>query len=390
MRLSTLSFIAFIAFIAFLGLHYSLSAQDQGVRSTSGIQEMEDQLSLANDSEIDLWKISVNIGLSISLGNSDSSLIYADLQTTRAWGQNELLMGLGGTYSESDSVTTSDYQFAYLQYNRLLTDRFYFGAKAYGIRDELAILDYRLHLGPVWGYYFIKDANTTFSLEAGPAHTWENQGGVTDKYVSLLISERFEHQFTDRLKLWQRLEFRPEIDAFNSYTLTAELGIETRMTDNLSLKTFVRNIHDSTPTNGLKRNDLAFVTALSYSFGGEDALDLTAKKRSLRLSGENMNDLAGNVDGNVTKAALGATLNRGNTESLAITGDLLGIRRSGNDEWTFGASATYGEFEDANGTKVTDQNIYGVVQFNRQFADPWYFGLRTDLFHDQLADLDYR
>jgi putative salt-induced outer membrane protein YdiY len=373
-----------------LALSYCVSAQDASDRSSSGLQQMENQMSLANDSNIDLWKVTVNVGLSIASGSSESSLIYADIQTERAWGQNELLLGAGGTYSESESVTTSDYQFGYLQYNRLLTERFYFGAKGYGVRDDLAELDYRLHLGPVWGYYLIKDSQTTFAIEAGPSYTWENQGGVSDSYVSLLFAERFDYQFSDRLKLWQMVELRPQVDDFNAYTLTAEIGLETRMTGHLSLKTFVRNIHNSRPVRGFERNDLAFVTALSYAIGGADPLNLDSEKKALSLPSDNMTDLAGDSDGNVTTTAIGAIVNRGNTESLAITADLLGIRRSGIHELIYGVSTTYGEFETSADTNVTDQNIYGALQYNRVIAYPWYFGLRTDVLHDKIADLDYR
>lgn len=353
----------------------------------SGSQELENQLSLMNDSSVDLWATSVTIGLSVSSGNIDSSLIYADIQTKRGWNQNEVLMGLGGTYSESEEVTTSDYQFAYLQYNRLLTDRFYFGAKGYGLRDDLADLDYRLHLGPLWGYYFIKNDRTTLTIEAGPNYTWEKLGGVKDSYVSVAFTERFDHKFNDRLKMWQLLEFRPQIDDFNRYTLVAELGLEARMTDNLSLKTFARNLHDSAPAPGRERNDLAFVTALSYSFGG-DPLELDGTKRL--ADSENLKDLAGATEGNVTTAALGVSMNSGNTDSLTITADLLGSRRYGDEEFLFGASGTYGEFDNGAGTSVTDQNIYAMAQYNYLFADPWYFGVHSDLYHDKLSDLSYR
>ncbi len=372
-----------------LALAWPVMGQDFADRSADGTQQLENQLSLNNDRKIDLWSTSVTVGLSVSSGNIESSLIYADIQTRRQWGAYEALLGLGGTYGESESVTTSDYQFGYLQLNRALTDRFYFGVKGYGIRDAVADLDYRFSLGPVWGVYLIKTDTTTLKVEAGPAYTWEKQGGLRDDYVSVLVSERFEHQFTERLRLWQALEWRPAIDDFNDYTLNAEIGIEARMTEHLSLKTFLRNIHDSTPAPGFKKDDLAWITALTYSFGG-DPLDLSDSTTNKRFEAGNAADLAGAAEGNVTTAALGATLNSGNTDSLAITADLFGVRRSGDREFYFGASATYGEFDDEDGTKVTDQNIFALLQYNYLFADPWFLGIHSDIYHDKLADLDYR
>ena len=83
---------------------------------------------------------------------------------------------------------------------------------------------------------------------------------------------------------------------------------------------------------------------------------------------------------------VGATMTRGNSDSVVATAKLDAQRRSPVNELILGADGAYGE---ANGVK-NYESIHGYAQDNHFFT-PRFFGfLRGDGLHDGIKDIDYR
>lgn len=212
------------------------------------------------------WQTSAALGLSVTKGNSDTLLFNANITTARKWTQNELSLGADAAYGENNSVKNTESYHGFIQYNRLFTERLYGYGRADYLHDSIAALSYRVTLSPGLGYYFIKDDSTRLSVEAGPGFIFEKQGGLNKNYVSLRLAERFEHKFTARTRMWQSLEFLPQVDNFKNYILNGEIGLETDLTDKMSLRTFLQDTYDNVPAPGRKQNDLKLVTAIAYKF----------------------------------------------------------------------------------------------------------------------------
>ena len=212
------------------------------------------------------WQISAALGLSVTKGNSDTLLFTANVQAGRKWAKNEVSLGADAAYGENNSAKNVERYHAFAQYNRLLTERLYTFGRADFLRDTIADLGYRVTLSPGFGYYFIKDEKSRLSGEAGPGFVFERQGNANDNYVTLRLAERFEHKFTAHTRLWQAMEFLPQVDDFNNYIINAEIGLETDLTDKMSLRTFLQDTYDNVPAPGRKKNDLKLVTAIAYKF----------------------------------------------------------------------------------------------------------------------------
>ena len=133
------------------------------------------------------------------------------------------------------------------EYNRLFTERAFGYIRLDALHDAVADVDYRLTLSPGAGYYFVKQENTTLRGEVGPAFVYEKQGGDTTGYVTLRLAERFDHKLNDRVKLWQSIEFLPQVDNWDNWILNGEIGIETSLTPKLSLRTYLQDTYDNEP-----------------------------------------------------------------------------------------------------------------------------------------------
>jgi len=221
------------------------------------------------------WESTVAVGLTLTRGNSDTLLANVNGQTMKKWEMNELMFGADGTYGESDfkqddgstkTETTAQNFKAFGQYNRLFTERFFGYARVEGLHDKIADIDYRFTFSPGVGYYFIKDARTFLRTEVGPGYLVEKQGGETDDYVTLRLAERFEHKLNDHAKIWQAVEFLPQVDDFNNFIVNAEIGIDTAITKSFSLRTYLQDTYDNQPAPNRDQNDLKLVAGIAYKF----------------------------------------------------------------------------------------------------------------------------
>jgi putative salt-induced outer membrane protein len=220
----------------------------------------------AAEGKTNKWESSIAAGLTLTRGNSDTLLGNLNYSGIKKWDQNEVRVGLDGSYGENNDVVNNQAVRAFGQYNRLFTERFYGYIRAEGLHDDIAAIDYRFTLGPGVGYYFIKNPKTTLSGEVGPAVVFERQGGRQHSYMTLRFAERLEHRLNDRARLWEAIEFLPQVDDFNNYVVNGEIGVEADLTKTFALRAFVLDTYDNEPAPGRKKNDLKLVTSLVYKF----------------------------------------------------------------------------------------------------------------------------
>lgn len=212
------------------------------------------------------WDISAAAGLSLTSGNSDTLTVNANATATRKWDKNELNLGADLNYGENDGEKNAESYRAYVQYNRLLTEKLFAYIRAEGLRDDIADLDYRVTLSPGMGYYFIKNQKTSLRGEVGPGVVFEKQGGEEDTYMTIRFAERWDQKLSDKVKLWQSLEFLPQVDDWANYVVNAELGVEVVLTKHLRQRTYLQDTYDAQPAPHRKKNDLKLVAALAYTF----------------------------------------------------------------------------------------------------------------------------
>ena len=212
------------------------------------------------------WESSAGAGLSLTKGNSDTMMANINAQSSRKWTRDEVLTGASFNYGETDGEKTTESFQAFGQYNHLFTERLYGGLRLDFLHDDMADLDYRFTVSPVLGYYFIKQPNTFLSAEVGPAFIYERQAGEDHGYFAARIGERFEHKFSEKAKVWESLEFLPQVDDVENYLLNAEIGAEAALTAKLALRVVFQDTYDNVPAPGLDKNDMKLIASLVYKF----------------------------------------------------------------------------------------------------------------------------
>jgi putative salt-induced outer membrane protein len=219
-----------------------------------------------------LWEESAAAGLTLTRGNSRTLLFTLNGLATRKTKETELELGADATYGEAFNKSSGQEErnaeslHGFGQYNRLFTERAYGYARIDGLHDGIADVKYRLVLGPGVGYYFLKSDRTSLRGEIGPSFVYEKRGAVTKGYLAARLAERFDHKLNEHAKVWESVEFMPQVDKFENYLVNAEAGVEALLTAKLSLRSFIQDNFVNRPAPGRLKNDVKLVTALAYRF----------------------------------------------------------------------------------------------------------------------------
>lgn len=212
------------------------------------------------------WDKSASFGVTLTQGNSETMLAAANFQADRKGSENEVSLGATATYGSNDGNVNANYLRGFGQYNRLYNDKLFGYLRVDAIHDDIADLNLRLSIGPGVGYYFIKSDVASLQVEAGASYTFEDQGGNSDSYASLRFAERYSRKITETTNFWQSAEFLPQIDDWENFLLLVEIGVESKITDNLSLRAVLQDNYDNQPAPGRKENDLRLITGISHTF----------------------------------------------------------------------------------------------------------------------------
>ena len=226
-----------------------------------------DDVTLTNEVPKYPWESSAGVGLTLTRGNSDTILFTANIQTHRKTPDNEMSLGADGAYGENNSVQNVNSVHGFSQYNHLFSERAFGYLRADALHDEIADLQYRVTLSPGAGYYFLKQTNTTLAGEFGPAMVFERLGSSDNNYVTLRVAKRFEHKFASQnARVWQSVEFLPQVNDFNNYIANFEVGIEAAISKKVSLQAILQDSFVNRPAPGRDQNDLKLVSGLKYKF----------------------------------------------------------------------------------------------------------------------------
>ncbi len=88
-----------------------------------------------------------------------------------------------------------------------------------------------------------------------------------------------------------------------------------------------------------------------------------------------------------TTAALGFTLTQGNSDTVLINADLLGLKKWERNELSAKLNGSYGQAESEKNNEV----LQVMAQYNRLLGEAdFYFYGKGDLLHDAVADVEYR
>jgi putative salt-induced outer membrane protein len=234
-----------------------------------GASQTRAQTNVVVEEKKPQWEGSAGAGMSLTRGNSDTTLFNVYALADKKWTKDEVRMGATGSYGENDGQKNNQQAKASGQYNRTFGEknRWYGYGRLEGAYDEIASLDARITVSPGLGYYFIKKEKLTLSGESGPGAVFEKYDGEEwESYFTLRLAERLEYKFNDKAKIWESVEYLPDMGDFNKYLVNSEIGIETSITKAWVLQVLMQDTYNSQPGDGSEENDLKLIARVGFKF----------------------------------------------------------------------------------------------------------------------------
>ncbi|MBT8038166.1 MAG: DUF481 domain-containing protein [Verrucomicrobiae bacterium] len=328
------------------------------------------------------WKSTGAAGISLAQGNADTLSYNLNLLSVYELDHTEAKIGADWHYAENQDVQSTDSFRAFGEFRHLLNDRFYLGSQTSYLVDAIAEIDYRIDLGVVAGYYFIKNNHKKLSLEAGPGYAWQKQAGIQNDDVTLRLALHYEHQLAQRSKLWFSSIYTPTIDDFSDSLVTVEAGIDTDINDHWAIRTSVRHQYVSSPAAGRQPSDTLLSVGLRYALGGYPDAD-TPERSIPKAFGARPEAIQ---KGWTSTAALTLALAQGNADSLNTHASYDASLRRDTGEFFFSGKFSYAE---ANSARSAD-SLITHAQLNHFLAKNSYLGMSVGFLRDNIAEIDYR
>ena len=221
---------------------------------------------MATSAMAEEWESSADLGLSLSKGNTDSSLFRTAVQTKKKDLHQSYFGALRYSYGDEDGEANEDEILAKATYKQALEGRNFFGVRFDARTDAFADIDYRFSLNLTYGYYWIETEVEELTTELGLGLTVEDKGEGRDAYLNGLFDQHYERQLNEHAKVFQNLTFSPRLGDVSDYRIDFDAGIETKVTETVAFKVTLENRYESQPAEDKKSNDLKIIAGLSYTF----------------------------------------------------------------------------------------------------------------------------
>ncbi|HET9482492.1 MAG TPA: DUF481 domain-containing protein [Xanthomonadales bacterium] len=210
------------------------------------------------------WNPSAEFGLVITSGNSDTSNVngkFAMKGEDEAWIHEYYALALRGEVE--DEVTANRYE-AGGKSGYKLSDRSYlFGSLRYE-NDDFAPFEYQATASLGYGWFAIRDTDTTLLFEIGPGYRRLEPVGGGDAEGEAIVRgyADFKHALTANTALYDTLLVEAGSD--NTFAQN-DLGVQVAMNKTLALKAGFQVRHNTDVGPGVDKTDTLTLVNLVWS-----------------------------------------------------------------------------------------------------------------------------
>lgn len=267
--------------------------------SVTSIRNQEQQTAhdaeierLRNPHLLDYWSGSVDSGLALSRGNSDTTTFNLGMKAERDTSRDKISVYSTALFTKSRItgtcplspgipvaplscvVTTASAVRGGTRYDLNLTEKLFAFGQLDLEHDRFQDLDLRTVLAGGLGYHAIKNDRTTFDLMAGGAFDHDSfSTGLRRSEPDALVGETLTHKLTKSTALNEAFQFFPNLSDVGEYRFTFDSGISTAINKWLSWQVTYSNRFLSNPVPGIKKNDVLLTTGIHLTFGHKPAAE---------------------------------------------------------------------------------------------------------------------
>lgn len=213
------------------------------------------------------WSQSLSLGLNLSKGNTESTQVSGSYDGKKTYEKSSVTVKANGAFGEENNTKNTDNYSLEAKYKRTLSGRLFWYVNSSYESDNIANLDNRITVGPGFGYQFFETETSSYDIEAGLGYNREKYDrNPADDSLGYRVAHNLEHHMSSTSKVWHTASITGPTNEGDAYVLKAELGVQSKLAGNLSLKSVLRDTYTNDPILGNKKNDITLSTFLVYSF----------------------------------------------------------------------------------------------------------------------------
>lgn len=215
------------------------------------------------------WTGTAGVGVSMTSGNSDTMNYNVAFDITRTPTARNLMKwtGLYLRGDQNNTVVVDRTSLGYRDEYTLTSRTFVFGQLEY-LRDTFKRIDYLVAPTAGIGFKVVNTDQAKFVVDVGGGSITEKNPGVEVRTsAALTAGEKLALQLTPTASFKHAASGLWKANDFGDALYTLSVGLGTRISDRLQLSIDLLDTYKSKPpTAATKKNDIAFVTAITAKF----------------------------------------------------------------------------------------------------------------------------
>jgi putative salt-induced outer membrane protein len=215
------------------------------------------------------WTGTAGVGVSITSGNSDTMNYNLAFDVTRTPKARNVMKwkGLYLRGDQNNAVVVNRTSLGYRDEYTLSGRTFLFGQLDY-LRDTFKLIDYLVAPTAGVGYKVIDTDSTKFFVDGGAGTVSEkNPGADLRTNAAITAGEKLTLQLTPTSSIKHAATGLWKANDFSDGLYTSSVGLATRISERFQLSIdLLDTFKNKPPTRATKKNDLAFITAITAKF----------------------------------------------------------------------------------------------------------------------------
>lgn len=199
-------------------------------------------------------------------GNTDSTTVSGKIETQKYITPIDIVKAKASIlYSSSDGDTNANKYNLELDYNHMLNENLYSYVGGTYVNDELSDYDYRLNIGPGFGYKLINNNVHKLDVELGVDYAYDNYAYESNEwYLAGKTELNYSYNIQNNIKFQQMLNYLLSMKKAGRYFAASESSFVVKMIENLSMAVTYR-LDYANETNQEKL-DKKLLTSVIYDF----------------------------------------------------------------------------------------------------------------------------
>ena len=253
-----------------------ITVEQKAVKAVRTPEEQDkfeaEQERLRNRKITDFWSGTLDVGFSLTAGNSDTRTFSGGFRGARETPVNKFTIYANALQVRNTSTgivrITAQSVWWGARYDADINGKWFAFSSGDFEYNKPQKLDIRAVLGGGVGYHALRNDRTTLDFTIGGTNNYENfSTGLTRNSAELLFGEDLKLRINKRARFNNRLVFYPNLSRIGNFRALLDASLQTDLNSWLGWHVTVGNRYNSRPVSATEKNDFLMSTGLRVSFG---------------------------------------------------------------------------------------------------------------------------